>query len=169
MLILDSFLHTKQSNLKASGRRRFQTVVLPLLCLAVILMAGCGKTEQELNDVITYRNTMNELFTSLADCENEFDTLDAEQSVASEQLLHAVDKMTAAVQRASEVKAPSRFSKVQDLTRDAAHSMQTADRMFHQALDNDYDADAFSSALASYEDACGIIGDITHSLQENGQ
>lgn len=167
MLILDKFLHTKQNNLKDSDRHRYQATVLALLCLVVLLTAGCGKTEQELNEVITYRNTMNELFTSLADCENEFNTLDAGQSNASEQLLHAVDQMTAAVKRASEAKAPGRFSKVQDLAVDAADSMQTADRLFHQALDNDYDADAFSSALASYKDACAMIGDITRYMQEN--
>ena len=152
MLILDKFLHTKQNNLKVSDRHRYQATVLALLCLVVLLTAGCGKTEQELNEVITYRNTMNELFTSLADCENEFNTLDA---------------VTAAVKRASEAKAPGRFSKVQDLAVDAADSMQTADRLFHQALDNDYDADAFSSALASYKDACAMIGDITRYMQEN--
>ncbi len=175
MQIWGRFLHeirndrgTRRRCSIAAFRRRFQAAVLPpLLCIVITMTAGCGQTEQELSNVIAYRDTMNALFTSLSDCEKEINALDAGQSNASGQLLRAMDQMTAAVQRASETDAPSQFSEVQKLAQVAAASMQTTDSLFHQALDNDFNADAFSSALASYEDACGKIGEMARSMREN--
>lgn len=124
--------------------------LFPLL-LAVVLLCGC--TDRRTRALEEYRSNMAKFYDNVASYDVTINAIDASSDSAVTDLLAALDALNAEFQSLRGFTVPEEFSSISDLTIDAADSMDTAVRLYHEAYEGTYDAAKEAEALTWYERA----------------
>lgn len=129
-----------------------KTVLMTLLFLLTAALAGCGKTDDKLeqykSDMSAFTDTINDLVISI-------DNIDLESDTRTEELLGYLDEMDAAFTEMGNLQVPEQFSNIEELADEASENLSQSVALYHQAFDGegDYDPQLIDAALEYYSRA----------------
>ena len=120
------------------------------LCLAVMLLTGCGSNTEEIEK---YRTDMDNILSQIASVDSELNSLDPENEQSMNMLLLNLDKLDGLFKQMSELDYPEGFEQIKKLSVDASNDMSMSVARFHDAYDGEYNEEAQSEAYDLYQDA----------------
>ncbi|MCM1253054.1 MAG: hypothetical protein NC321_09550 [Clostridium sp.] len=125
--------------------------VLCLFALLMLLLTGCGKTDEALEE---YQADMETFFEHIMEFNDNMNAIDVEQADYLTQMLEYLDALDAEVAWMAQLEVPEQFSAVDNLADEASENMTQAVLFYHMAYENgEYDANVEEAAKEYYERA----------------
>ena len=149
-------------------KRFVERGVILTLCMAFLLLAGCGPSEE----LTAYKEKMERFFGVIALYDENMNAIEPMADDAEETLLHNLDNMEKAFNEMAEYEIPEEFSMLGELPKEAAFYMSAAVAKYHEAYDNEYNETAEEEAAQFYEKAnrrLQYIIDILHGEIPEGE
>ncbi|MBO5094431.1 MAG: hypothetical protein J6C33_08755 [Lachnospiraceae bacterium] len=129
-----------------------KTVLFSALFLLTAVLAGCGKTDDALDE---YKSAMTEFTDHIEELVTSIDNIDLESETRTQEMLGYLDEMDAAFTEMSELTVPEQFANIDELADDASANLSQAVALYHEAFDHedDYDPQLIDAALEYYNRA----------------
>lgn len=125
---------------------------LCLLLLCSILLAGCGKEENE--ELTEYQENMTAFFEHIVEYDDAMNNIDVNEDGYVEQLLEILDELDAEVAWMSTLVVPEQFSAVDSLADEASENMTQAVLLYHMVYeDEEYNQNVEDAAREYYSRA----------------
>lgn len=126
------------------------TKVIAISIILSLLLAGCGKSTDELD---AYKSNMESFFNTISELNTKMNTIDATSENANATLLQYLDEMNAAFQTMASYEIPEEFSSIESLASESAEYMDKAVSTYHLAYDGVYDESSEDLAIQYYQRA----------------
>ena len=124
------------------------------ICLALfllLLLAGCGKKDEALEE---YQTNMEAFFEHIVEFNDNMNAIDVSQGDYVSQMLSYLDALDAEVAWMAQLEVPDEFSAVESLADEASENMTQAVLFYHMAYDNgEYDENVEAAAKEYYDRA----------------
>ncbi|MCM1387076.1 MAG: hypothetical protein NC231_07100 [Bacillus sp. (in: Bacteria)] len=125
--------------------------VLCLFALLMLLLAGCGKKDEALEE---YQANMETFFEHIIEFNDNMNAIDVVQPDYLTQMLEYLDALDAEMAWMAQLEVPEQFSAVDNLADEASENMTQAVLFYHMAYENDeYDANVEEAAKEYYDRA----------------
>lgn len=130
-------------------KKKFSFLLISMLIACMLF--GCGKKNSE--ELSAYKKNMTEFYNKLSYYDTEINTIDPEAEDATTQLLLLMDQMNEAYKLMAAYKVPEEFTSIEDISKEAADYMQSANEYYHLAYDGEFDENNEDLARQYYERA----------------
>lgn len=124
------------------------------ICLALfllLLLSGCGKKDEALEE---YQTNMEAFFEHIVEFNDNMNAIDVNQGDYVSQMLEYLDALDAEVAWMAQLEVPDEFSAVESLADEASENMTQAVSFYHMAYDNgEYDENVEIAAKEYYDRA----------------
>lgn len=127
------------------------SVLLLMVFLCGLVLTGCGKTEEALDE---YQVNMATFFNHISEYHNNMNAIDVNEEGYVTTLLDYLDQLDAELSWMAGLEVPSEFSAVESLADEASENMSQAVSLFHTAYEGEmFDAATEQAAREYYERA----------------
>lgn len=127
------------------------SVLCAMVFLCSMILAGCGKTDEALDE---YRINMATFFNHISEYHNNMNAIDVNEEGYVTTLLDYLDQLDAELSWMAGLEVPSEFSAVESLADEASENMTQAVSLFHTAYEGEeFDANTEQAAREYYERA----------------
>ena len=148
------------------------TRIRGLLTVLILLLTLTGCKSARVRALEEYRLNMSRFFENVSAYDRTINAIDPQAENASEELLRNLDGLNAEFTAMASYPIPDDFASVSEITQDAADSMNTAVRMYHEAYAGTFDAVKAAEARSYYLRAgkcVQIIVQVLHGETPSGE
>ena len=122
-----------------------------LVLFLLLLLTGCGKNDEALEE---YQTNMETFFEHIVEFNDNMNAIDVSQGDYVSQMLEYLDALDAEVAWMAQLEVPDAFSAVESLADEASENMTQAVSFYHMAYENgEYDENVEVAAKEYYDRA----------------
>ncbi len=136
--------------------------VSAILAICLLLLAGCGGGNQELD---TFHDEMDGFYDSLSTAVVTLENIDPQSDTAVTDMLAQLDSMEVLFDSLAAMEYPDPFENIQDTAIEASEYMGEAARLYHEAYAEGYDDAIAEAAGENYSRAMKRINYVAILLQ----
>jgi len=124
---------------------------IALLVSVIILIAGCGATD---NPTITYRNNMDTFFKEVSEINDSINSIDTSKEGFEDELITQLYNLDTKISEMSGFEVPEEFPYVQQLSMNASSNMDKAMTYYRESLNGEvYNKESANIAYEYYSEA----------------